>query len=420
MLKTDPFDILRLIYTMGPLSRTDLAQQLNIALSLVGPVIRKALDGGYLIEDGFRPSKGGRRPILLRINPAFGKLVGVDIGRSHIRFVVTDFAGKVVTRKLLPTDILKGKDRVLQVVHQELQAQIAKSPDVAAIGIAHSGVIDPQHGSVLFWPMVEGWENTPLRQIVEDAHKLPTFVVGDSVRAMAVTEERFGQGKGLRSFVLVYLGRGIGSALYLDGHLLTGRDGLAGELGHTTVEENGDLCSCGNRGCLELCSSAAAVVRRVRSELERGISSSLTSLIGGNLDQLSVETIVNAARDHDRLAERIMSEAGMRLGTALAGVVNLLNPEKVILTGKMPQVAGEIILEPLLYNLRQRALPRAVRDLPVVVSEFGEEAAAVGMALVAGEGLLKAGCLEMQKGNEARVNGGELSEGSVPPASPEM
>jgi predicted NBD/HSP70 family sugar kinase len=147
---------------------------------------------------------------------------------------------------------------------------------------------------------------------------------------------------------------------------------------------------------LELCSSASAIVRRVRSELERGVTSSLAREVGGSLEQISVEAIVAAAKSHDRLTERVLSEAGMHLGTALASVVNLLNPEKVILTGKVPQAAGEIILGPLLCNLRQRALPPAVKGWAVVVSEFGEEAAAVGMALVAGEGMLKARCREMQ------------------------
>jgi predicted NBD/HSP70 family sugar kinase len=109
-----------------------------------------------------------------------------------------------------------------------------------------------------------------------------------------------------------------------------------------------------------------------------------------------MELIVTAAKSHDRLSERVLSEAGTHLGTALASMVNLLNPEKVILAGSVPQVAGEVLLRPLLYVLRQRGLPRAVKDLPVVVSEFGEEAAAVGMALVAGEGVFRACCREAQ------------------------
>jgi predicted NBD/HSP70 family sugar kinase len=380
---------------MGPLSRADLAEMANVTPGHISVVIRKALNRGLLIEGGLSPSNGGRPRILLHANPDFAKLIGVDIGRSHIRFVVTDFVGKVLTYKWLPTEAARGKDRLLEVVHEELKSQLALFPNIAAIGISHSGVIDPRVGKVLFWPMVEGWDDTPLRRIFEDAYGLPTFLA-DCVRAEAITEERFGHAKGLHSFLLVNVGWGIGSALFLDDHLYIGRDGLAGELGHTTVEETGERCSCGNQGCLELVSSASAIVHRVRSELEQGIDSSLKSEIGENLDKLSIEVIVTAAKSGDRLSERILSEAGTHLGIALASMVNIINPQKVILTGKVPQAAGEILLNPLLYSLRHRALRHAVKDMPVVVSQFGEEAAAVGMVLVAGEEVLKARCQDME------------------------
>ena len=397
MRKSDLFNLLRPIYTEGPLSRSDLSEMTTLAPSHVGVLTRKALNDGYLIEDGFAPSNGGRRRVLLKANPDYATLIGVDIGRARIRIVVTDFVGRVINYKWLPTETFKGKDYVLRVVCDELKFQHSQYPKAAAIGVTHSGVIDPEAGKVLFWPMVPGWENTPLRQIVEDDHALPTFVVGDSVRAMAITERRFGHGKGLHNFVLVAVGWGIGAAIYIDGHIYVGRDGLAGELGHTTVDEDGEVCSCGNHGCLELYSSADAIIRRVRSELERGISSSLIQDLGDVVEQLSLEDIVGAAKAHDRLSERVLSEAGTHLGIALASMVNLLNPEKVILAGSVPQVAGNVLLAPLLYHLRQRCLPRAVKDLPVVVSEFGEEAAAVGMALVAGEGVFKACCQDAQR-----------------------
>jgi predicted NBD/HSP70 family sugar kinase len=190
---------------------------------------------------------------------------------------------------------------------------------------------------------------------------------------------------------------GIGSAIFVDGHLYTGRNGLAGELGHTTVEKDGKLCSCGNRGCLELYSSAAAIIGRVRTELEQGVNSALTNEFGGNLDKLSVEKIAAAADSHDRLSERVLSEAGAWLGTALAGVVNLLNPERIILAGKVPRSEEGIFLASLLYNLRDRAYPQATKDLSVVVSQLGEEAAAVGAVLIAGEEVLKARCREMEE-----------------------
>ncbi len=396
MRKAYLYDLVELIYTAGPLSRPALARLTDVAPSHISLMVREALRNGLVVEEGVAPSTGGRPQILLRANRDLARLVGIDIGRLHVRLDVTDFRGSILTTSRLPAEHSKGRDHVLGVIHREVESQRSQFPGVAAIGVSHSGVIDARAGKVLLWPMIEGWDDTPLRQIFEDAHNLPTFV-GDSVRARALAESRYGQAKGLNNFVLVSVGSGIGSAIFFGGDLHVGRNGLAGELGHTTVEENGKRCSCGNRGCLELFSSGLAILRRVREELEQGVSSSLSKDLQGNLDQLSVESIIAAAKAHDRLSEAILSEAGLHVGTALATVVNLLNPEKVILTGKVAQAGGDIFLNPLFYNLRQRALPQAVNDLPVVVSEIGEEAATIGMVLTAGEELLKARCAELDQ-----------------------
>jgi predicted NBD/HSP70 family sugar kinase len=395
MRKNNAFRLLKRIHTGGPLSRADLSEMTGLAPSQVSLIVREALNKGLLLERGLAPSKGGRRRVLLEIKPELASLVGIDIGRSHIRFAVTDFGGKMLHYKWLPTDHGKGRDHVLRTVRAELDSLLQKFSTISAIGISHSGVIDHQAGRVLFWPTVEGWNDVPLGQIFADAYGLPTFVE-DCVRAMAINERRFGHAQGLHNFVLVSVGMGIGSAIFSNGRLHFGRDGLAGELGHTTVTENGDLCSCGNRGCLEVCSSATAILARVRAELEHGVSSCLTGEVGGDFSRISVELIVEAAKNHDRLAERVVSEAGMHLGTALATVVNLLNPEKVILAGMIPQVGKDTLLGPLLYSLRQRAFPQGVKDLPVVISEFGEEAAALGMVLIAAENLLESRCRNLE------------------------
>jgi predicted NBD/HSP70 family sugar kinase len=281
-------------------------------------------------------------------------------------------------------------------VQTALEPILPKYPQIAGVGISHSGVINQREGKVLFWPQFVGWEDTPLKEIFEQKYGLPTFVQ-DEVRAMASMEHRFGQGRELRNFVFLYVGMGIGSAIYVNGGLYSGSDGLAGEMGHTTVEKDGPLCSCGNRGCLELYASAAALIARVRSELGHGVSSTLNQDIDGNLESLSIEEIAAAADANDRLSARVLSEGGGYLGTALAGVVNLLNPERIILAGKVPRSQEGIFFTSLLYNLRDRAYPQATRNLQVVVSQLGEDAAALGAALIAGEHVLKARCREMER-----------------------
>jgi len=396
MPKADHFNLVRLVCASGPLSRAHLARITTAAPSNISVLIRDALNDGLLVERGIAPSTGGRPRVLLEANPDLAQLIGIDIGRFHIRAAVTDFVGKILAYNWRPTEPSKGRDHVLHIVREEIESKRSQFPGIAAIGVSHSGVIDSRAGKILFWPMVEGWDNTPLRQICEDAHGLPVSLE-DGVRAMAIAESRFGHAKGLRNFVLVTVGMGIGSAIFFDGHLHVGRNGLAGELGHTTVEENGKRCTCGNRGCLELYSSGHAILARVRDELEHGVTSTLTKEVDGNLELLSVEAIISAAKSHDRLSEGVISEAGMHVGTAVASVVNFLNPEKVILAGKVAQAGGEVFLGPLLYNLRQRALPQAVKDLPVVISEIGEEAATLGMVIIAGEQVLRARCDELSR-----------------------
>ncbi len=394
MRKIDPYELLAPIYKLGAVSRVDLAQMARVAPSHAGGLVRDAIKEGLLIESGFVPSTGGRRKVLLHVNGDVAQLMGVDIGRTNTSIVITDFAGNVVSHEWFQTVPSRGKDVLLEELHQQVRSRLKRFPKVAAIGIAHSGVVDSNAGKVLFWPMVEGWRDVPLRQIFEDEYGL-SISVEDRVRAMAMAERRSGHLTGLRNFVLVYVGTGIMSAIFFDGHLYGGRDGLAGELGHTTVADSGEACSCGNRGCLERYSSSAGILERVRAELQRGVSSVLSDEAGSDLNQLSIEGIADAARAHDRLAERFLSDAGMYLGTALASVVNLLNPEQIILTGRVPQTSGELLLRPLLYNLRQRALPRAVENLQVIVSPLGREAAAVGISHVAGKQVFKARCRKL-------------------------
>ena len=396
MRKADPFNLLRLLYASGPLSRTDLAKKSGTAASYVTAVISRTQASGIVSETGALPSTRGRRRVLLSINPDLAQLLGVDIGRWHVRIAVADFAAGVREYVCIKSEAALGREHVLQLVQNALERILPKYPQIAGVGISHSGVINQREGKVLFWPQFTGWEDTPLKEIFEQKYGLPTFVQ-DEVRAMASMEHRFGQGKDLRNFVFLYVGMGIGSAIYVNGRLYSGSDGLAGEMGHTTVENDGPLCSCGNRGCLELYASAAALITRVRSELGHRVSSTLNG--DRNLDSLSIEEIAAAAEANDRLAARVLSEGGGYLGTALAGVVNLLNPERIILAGKVPRSQEGIYFTSLLYNLRDRAYPQATRNLQVVVSQLGEDAAALGAAVIAGEHVLKTRCREMEQSN---------------------
>lgn len=384
-------DFLALIYSSTDISRRSLVEKTQFAPSYITTVVQGLIHRGLLVKRGSAPSKSGRRRVLLEVNPEIAHLVGIEIGTANCRVVVTDFLGRALSFKKFPSEVSSGKERALELIHHEIQSIRQRDAQIGGIGIAQSGVIDRESGTVLFWPKVPGWKEVPLRSIFETEYGIPT-ILEDSSRTRGIAEMRFGQAKGLRNFICVNVGLGLGSALFLNGQLYLGNNGLAGELGHMTIDENGDLCSCGNRGCLEVYSSGWAILNRVRSALGQGVDSSLLELVRKDPSRLTIEAIVRAAETHDRLSETVLTEAAAHLGTALASLSNLLNPEKIILGAAVAQTAGSLLLDPLLNALRRRAFYQSVHNLTVVVSQLGEEAAATGATSVVAERIIRTLC----------------------------
>lgn len=381
-------DVLQLIYERGPASRAGLARELGVAPSYVSLLAQQLVAIGVVCEEGVAPSNGGRPGKLLQVNPELAHLIGVDVGTINCRVLVADFLGKILAFQQFRSDAQRGPDHLLGLIHREIRGYRQAFPGVRAIGVAQSGVIEPGTGTLLFWPKVTGWRDVPLKTIFETEHGLPT-IVEDSARSMAVAERAFGQGKGLANFVHVMVGSGIGATLFVNGELYTGCSGLAGELGHTTIDEDGELCSCGNRGCLEVYASGWAIVHRVRTALANGVTSTLGRQFETRPEELSVEMIVAAARGGDRLSSTVLSEAGTHLGTALADIVNLLNPEKIILGGAVSRAGGELLLNPLLYFLKARAFQRSVSATKVVISQLNDQASGLGVVVMLAQELVR-------------------------------
>jgi N-acetylglucosamine repressor len=387
MKRVDLLGVLESIYSERDTSRKGLAEKIGFAPSYIGTLVAELRRRG-LVEEGVRsPSRAGRRRVLLHVVPDLAHIAGIRVGRANTRIVVTDLLGKVLHHKKVPTEIWKGEQHVFDLINRELDVALEEDPLVKGIGIAISGVIDRQSGNVLFWPKVPGWANVPLKRRIQAKYGLPV-VVEDAVRTMALAEKKFGKAKGRSNFVYVVVSMGIGAAIYIHDQLYLGSGDLAGELGHTTIDERGELCSCGNRGCLEVYSSGWAIITRIRNGLQQGVHSSLAGIIGTQPEPLSIEAIVEAARKRDQFAHTVLWEAGSHLGTGVATIVNLLNPEAIVLGGEVPRAAKALILKPLFASLRGRTFHRSVRNLTVTVSRLGGESGAVGAAVMVARKLL--------------------------------
>lgn len=387
MKRNDLLGVLEAIYDQGQASRTELAEKTGFAPSYISALVSDLRRRGLVEEGEHSPSLAGRRRVLLHVVPDLAHLIGIRIGRANIRIVVTDFRGRILFLKTLRTEIAEGEDHVFDQIDREIGAALKDDSLIKGIGIAMSGVIDRNSGTVLLWPKVHGWNNVPLKQRVEAKYGLPV-VVEDSVRTMALAEEKFGDAKGRKNFVYVMVSMGIGAAIYINNRLYLGAGDLAGELGHTTIDERGELCSCGNRGCLEVYASGWAIINRIKSGLQQGVHSSLETLMDKSPDRISIEEIVKAAKVGDQFARTVLWEAGLHLGTGVATIVNLLNPEAILLGGEVPRVAKSFILRPLFHSFRSRTFHRSVGNLKVIISRQGGEAGAVGAAMMVAESLV--------------------------------
>jgi predicted NBD/HSP70 family sugar kinase len=396
MKRSELIRLAELIYAERETSRADLTLKTRLASGYITSLVRRLQKLKWVIEGARLPSDAGRRKVLLHMNPDLAHVIGIEIGRIHSRIVVTDFLGKVLSFKKLRAEAFRGAECILKRVHLEIDKCLSRDQSIRGIGVAISAMIDHDSGTVLKWSKISGWRDVQLKRVIAEKYRLTT-VVEDSARAAAVAERRFGQGIGQDSFVYVQAGLGIGAAIFVDGRLCYGQKGIAGELGHMTINEAGPLCSCGNRGCLEVYASGASIIEKVREALEKGVASSLRELHAHNHRRLSLEEIALAAESHDRLCEIVVSEAGTHLGVALASIVNLLNPARIVLGGTLFRVTKDLLCEPLRRALWSRALPASVSQLEILVSELGEEAAAVGVAILTSKQLLDEFCASIQR-----------------------
>jgi predicted NBD/HSP70 family sugar kinase len=301
--------------------------------------------------------------------------------------VLSDAAGRVLSSVVHETNAVPDPDAIrddlLSLVDEACSKAGLSRSDLSAVGVGVQGIVDARTGTVLGWPntpeWAEGWKGLNVPRLLRPKLGVDLIVVDDSVRAMAVTARRFGAVQGVANFLYVFLGNGIGSGISIDGRLYAGSYGVAGELGHVMVDEQGPWCSCGNRGCLEVLASTSAVLRRVR---ERLAEPRLMSVLREPYENgtLSLVDLIKAAHAGDKLSFQILDETGTYVGRVLATVLNLLGPEMIVLAGPLAQ-ADAILLEAVQRQVRLRALPHIAQQVSIVCDDQGEMSGARGASL---------------------------------------
>jgi len=338
------------------------------------------LDAGILEAVQLRNGAVGRPAVMLRLSPELGYVVGLDIGASNTRVLVTNIGGEILFRCSHKSKTYSDNHQFVQEITGLANAAVEQSgvdpARILGLGVAISGVVDSLRGHCFFCPNIPGVRDLALKQVLQAQFPHPVFVA-DQSHTYALAEKRFGAARGVDNFLLVTVGIGVGSAICIEGRIYRGEMGLTPELGHITVSEDGPLCSCGNYGCLEAMASGPAIVQRVRQALQEGLYSSLGTLPA---DEITVETIAEAARAGDKLAFSVIDRTGQYIGIAIATALNLLGPQLVIVGGGVAN-CGELLLDAIERTAKIHALHVISPHVRVVRSTLDEYGAAWGAAL---------------------------------------
>jgi len=308
--------------------------------------------------------------------------IGVDIGGTNIKIALVDTKGSIIYSNTTPTRAEMGYEYTIGNIKQAI-IDLAKETKIdistiEAIGFGFPGQIDYKNGIVRMLPNIPGWVNVPVAKIMEEEFKVPTRLDND-VRCAALGELNFGAGKGCENLVCITVGTGIGSGIILNGKLIRGASNAAGEIGHIKLTlHDGPLCGCGDFGCFEAYASGPTIVAMAREYIAGGKSSKYKEMA---TEELSPYIVAQAALQGDVVAKRIYTKMGETIGVGLSSVVNLLNPEKIIIGGGVAE-AGDILLEPIRKTIAKRAMPIQAAAVEIVPAQLGNSAGVIGASLL--------------------------------------
>jgi len=310
--------------------------------------------------------------------------LGIDIGGTNVKIAVVSPRGMVRARGVLDTNPSDGPRRTFRRIHDVAGSLLGARDDVRGVGVGCAGLIDCDRGWLSSSPYRPVWENTSLRGIARRAFGVYTAVDNDA-NCAAYGEFRCGSSRGVRDLVFITLGTGVGGGVVCEGRLLRGAGNYAGELGHMGIKENGPRCHCGSRGCLEAYVGTSGLLRTARRWMRVKKSPMLAKWLAEG-QRLTPRLIFEAARRKDPAARAAVSEAGEHLGVGIASLVNIFNPEAVVIGGGI--AASLDLLQPRIEEtIRQRAFPEAVRMVRILGSKLGNDATAVGAAMLAKDAL---------------------------------
>ncbi|MFC5702523.1 ROK family protein [Cohnella faecalis] len=360
--------VLEAILRAAPLSRAQISESTGLNKATVSSLVQDLIDNSLVREIGRGESSGGRKPVMLEFIASSGYSIGIDLGVNYIRGVLTDLRGSVIAERTASLRQVEPEP-VLLALFRCIDDLIAAAPDsrygIVGIGVGVPGLVD-ESGTVLYAPNLK-WREVALRKMVAERYAVPV-TIDNEANCGALGERKYGAGRRIGNLVYVSVGIGIGTGLILQKELYKGASGFSGEMGHLSVEAFGKPCGCGNRGCWEMYASEQALLSKASELGLNDLESLLASAEGGRED-----------------VRALFGEVGEYLGVGIANIVNVFNPDAVIIGNRMNK-ARPWIEDHIRSTVVQRALGFHLRKVQLLFAELGERSAMMGAAEMATAG----------------------------------
>jgi len=313
-------------------------------------------------------------------------IVGVDLGGTKILSGVFNHSLECVGTAKLSTKSQRGVDKVVERIGRCVQDAIDEADltikQIAGVGIGAPGAVDFSSGTVIFAPNMEGWKEVPLKKELEKFLGVPVFVENDcNISSLGVYVAELKSKP--RSMVGIFVGTGIGGGLIINGDLYSGANHTAGEIGHMVLEVSGPKCGCGNKGCFEALASRTAIFQQIKAGIKDGQKTILTEMLGNDLEDLRSGDLRKAIRRGDKFVDRIIESASEYIGIATANLINILNPEVVVLGGGVIEALADEMMSVITETAKDYAMPGTMKGVEIIPSKLGDNAGITGAAVLA-------------------------------------
>lgn len=373
--------VLRYIHNEAPVSRAQIAHATGLNKSTVSSLVEELLTRKLIHETGTNSVGTGRPATLLEINPQAGGIIGAELGVDFIAIALTDFTGNILWRQLTNVDPADAQETILSKTLNltDTAVEVCKEHklDCLGLGLSVPGTVDLERGVLVFAPNLQ-WRNVPLKYIFSEHTGLNVYVENDA-NAAAIAEHLFGVARKSEDFIFVVAGIGIGGGLFLNGNLYRGKDGFAGEIGHIPIlaKPHQPLCHCGKRGCWETYANQHSILQRVQTSLDKNQGSVNPFLLEEENVHLTISTIKQAADKGNRESLDALTETGAALGLGFAGLIDIFNPEKIILGGPLSTV-GNYLLPAIIETAGSHSFTVTDPNAEILLSRFETDAVLIG------------------------------------------